>query len=423
MRINEHLGSAIAIAGTLLCVGACIPFDAVERGGTAAQAGEDGFGIIGSATLPAGQMTAGEWRDLDDWDFWLGLFDVAQTLNADEFEALLAGWDMTPLERIPVQIETDGTPVVDIPVTLFDEEGKILWQARTDNRGHAELFTDRRPIPTGDPLGELVQEGIEEASESRRYLLEIEGVDKSATINSIPTVRKRINISASDAPQDSSLVDLMLVMDTTGSMQDELSYFQAELNDVLERVERRVDGDLELRMSVNFYRDEGDEYVVRPFPFKSPSRARSNLRDQTAGGGGDYEEAVAQALDNAINDHEWSPNARARLMLLVLDAPPHRDPRTLQRLDKLVREAAAKGIRIIPVSGSGVLLDSEMLCRHINALTGGTYVFITNDSGIGDSHLAPTVGEYKVRPLNDLLVEIFLRYMDKRKAITENFAL
>ena len=43
-------------------------------------------------------------------------------------------------------------------------------------------------------------------------------------------------------------------------------------------------------------------------------------------------------------------------------------------------------------------------------MTGGTYVFLTNDSGIGNEHLEPTIGEYEVKPLNDLMVEIILSY-------------
>ena len=38
--------------------------------------------------------------------------------------------------------------------------------------------------------------------------------------------------------------------------------------------------------------------------------------------------------------------------------------------------------------------------------TNGTYVFLTDDSGVGDSHLEPIVGDYEVELLHDIIVRI-----------------
>jgi methylmalonyl-CoA mutase N-terminal domain/subunit len=43
--------------------------------------------------------------------------------------------------------------------------------------------------------------------------------------------------------------------------------------------------------------------------------------------------------------------------------------------------------------------------------TGGTYVFLTDHSGVGNSHIEPTIGSYQVEHLNDLLVQIASRYI------------
>jgi len=42
--------------------------------------------------------------------------------------------------------------------------------------------------------------------------------------------------------------------------------------------------------------------------------------------------------------------------------------------------------------------------------TNGTYVFVTDDSGIGNDHIEPTVGEYQVEFLNDLMVRLVTKY-------------
>ena len=42
--------------------------------------------------------------------------------------------------------------------------------------------------------------------------------------------------------------------------------------------------------------------------------------------------------------------------------------------------------------------------------TNGTYVFITNDSGIGNEHIEATVGEYQVEKLRDLIARLIIAY-------------
>lgn len=49
--------------------------------------------------------------------------------------------------------------------------------------------------------------------------------------------------------------------------------------------------------------------------------------------------------------------------------------------------------------------------RSFAILTNGTYVFITDDSGIGNDHLEPTIGEFKVEKLNDLMVRLVDEYV------------
>ena len=201
----------------------------------------------------------------------------------------------------------------------------------------------------------------------------------------------------------------MFVCDTTGSMGDELSYLQQELSDIILRVKKQ-NGNIPLRLSVNFYRDKEDQYVVRPFPFVDEvNTAISNLKAQSAEGGGDFEEAVEQALNDAIYKHEWSSNASAKLLFLILDAPPHDSAKA--EMQKLMTAAAKNGIRIIPVTASGIDKNTEYLMRALSTGTGGTYVTLTDDSGIGGSHIEPTIGESKVYKLNDLLVNIINDYL------------
>ena len=74
------------------------------------------------------------------------------------------------------------------------------------------------------------------------------------------------------------------------------------------------------------------------------------------------------------------------------------------------KTAAEKGIRIIPVASSGVNKETEYLLRSEALLSGGTYTFLTDDSGIGHSHLVPTVGEHTVEFLNSMMVRLICEF-------------
>ena len=167
-----------------------------------------------------------------------------------------------------------------------------------------------------------------------------------------------------------------------------------------------------MRFGSVFYRDEGDEFVTRPFTFTSDQTSLiSFISNQSANGGGDFPEAVHSALDVAITQNSWNDNASARIMFLLLDAPPHYTQEVISSLELNLIKAAEKGIKIIPITASGIDKATEYLMRSIAILTNGTYVFITDDSGVGNDHLEPTIGEFEVEKLNDLMVRLVGEYV------------
>ena len=129
-------------------------------------------------------------------------------------------------------------------------------------------------------------------------------------------------------------------------------------------------------------------------------------------GGGDFPEAVHSALDKAVNELQWSTNAKTRILFLVLDAPPHHDNSVISNIQISLLKTAEKGIKIIPITASGIDKETEFLMRFLAMTTNGTYVFITNDSGIGNSHLQASVGEYQVEFLNNLMVRLINKYAE-----------
>lgn len=338
----------------------------------------------------AGQLTAGEINDFGKWELW-------DDISKEDLAVHRSTWGFYPERRYTAQLTfPGGAAVVDAIVKLSDQSGKVLYEAKTDNQGRAELwaglFEDQYPGKTNLILSASY------AGQSYDF--------KKAT----PFAQ---GINSLEIPQDCespTQVDVAFVIDATGSMGDEINYLKAELLDVMARSRDSLKAQ-QLNFSAVFYRDRGEEYVTRQWPFGQPDEKLIEFfNQQRAGGGGDNPEAVETALKLALNELEWSESASARLLFLVLDAPPHKDQQTVEKMQRLAILAAKKGVRIIPVVCSGMQQDGEYLFRSLALATNGTYTFLTDHSGIGNPHLEPSTDAYEVEQFNDLIVRLIHQF-------------
>ena len=196
-------------------------------------------------------------------------------------------------------------------------------------------------------------------------------------------------------------LDVALVIDTTGSMADELSYLQTELDSIATRVTAAYP-DAETRWALIVYRDEGDEYVTRVFDFTGLDEMRASLRAQSAGGGGDYPEASHAALRDMTNLEWREHDAVARLAFWIADAPHHEQAEV--EWAAALRSAAQLDVHVYPIASSGIDAETELSMRSAAQLTGGRYLFLTDDSGIGGSHLEPPVPCFFVTHLDTAML-------------------
>jgi hypothetical protein len=70
------------------------------------------------------------------------------------------------------------------------------------------------------------------------------------------------------------------------------------------------------------------------------------------------------------------------------------------------KQSFARGVHIYPVASSGVDELTEFTMRTAAQLTGGRYLFLTDDSGIGDSHKEPTLPCYVVTTLQKAMLRM-----------------
>ena len=293
-----------------------------------------------------GLLTAGEVNDFAKWKLW-------QDITNNELKQYVSIWQIYPHQRYTVQVsDTNNLPIVNATVNLYDKNNNLIWSARTDNTGRAELWANNFDTTKTQPHNNLKISVI--------YNNEVYNLKK---VKEFHKGINRLVINTSTKYPD--VVDIAFVIDITGSMSDELEYLKAEISDIISKVKVRY-RNLNYKVAIVVYKDSTDEFVHQEKDFTtSINESISFLNKYFASGGGDYPEAVDAALDVAINKLSWDDNARTRLMFLVLDAPPHDKETVKYRIKKAVYNASQKGIKIIPLSASGINKSTEYLLRSL----------------------------------------------------------
>jgi hypothetical protein len=131
-------------------------------------------------------------------------------------------------------------------------------------------------------------------------------------------------------------IDLVLVIDTTNSMQSVLDEVKGEVRAFIGDLQQMVPAS---RVAVVAFRDKGDEYVTKWVDFSfHTDKVQSFVASLRADGGGDYPEAVKQGIQAAVRELKWSKRAK-RILILIGGSPPHKeDVPELQQLVRSFRE-------------------------------------------------------------------------------------
>lgn len=358
--------------------------------------GEAGDPAEGNGNSLAGVVTAGEWNDLDNWQFWNALMDGQNESKSYEH---LHYWGMYPYNRFSVVVvDVSKSPVCGAKVELFlNDSEQPVWTTLSDNMGSAELWYN-------------ISSDVD-TEEEKVFTVSVNGKKYEQTLTPTYNTSELVNIDTLVTEQIAirKAADIAFIVDATGSMWDEIAFLKDDLLDIIQRASSN--SGTHLRTAALFYRDEGDEYVTRIENFnQDPENTLEFIKQQEASGGGDYPEAVHTALAAALQELSWEEGNYARLAFLLLDAPPHYQSEVLESIKVSIRSYAAAGIKIIPIAASGIDKNTEFLLRLMAIFTNGTYTFITNHSGVGGDHIEPTIGEYQVEQLNDLIVRLIMEY-------------
>lgn len=350
-----------------------------------------------NANTQAGIVTAGEWCDLTHWGFW------SKLMLGEEYSDMSDYWSFYTNSRIAVRVTDErGNALAGVRVKLLGKGTEPIWEAITDNRGEAECWQGMFQ-PTSASSDQLRISLNGKMMEGHPQICPLDSMLQSVLVNTY-VLR--------NAPTPAPQADIAFIVDATGSMADEISFLKQDLVDIIGKVESVREG-MKIRTAALFYRDEGDEYLTRHQNFTDDvQKTASFVRKQDADGGGDYPEAVHTALEQMLQELSWNDAARTRLAFLVLDAPAHHESEVIRSLQSSIQTCARQGIKVIPVAASGVDKNTEFMLRFFADATGGTYVFLTDHSGVGNSHIAASVGDYEVEQLNNLLIRLIKFYTE-----------
>ncbi|MBM82164.1 MAG: hypothetical protein CMJ78_16480 [Planctomycetaceae bacterium] len=306
-------------------------------------------------------------------------------------------------------------------IKVINEQGQSVSDARivVNATSPNQQVSKAAPLlvtQTGSDGRSLFMANMDARGQGNEFYLSVTAPDSQETITNKVTLEEipwtvTVPKAESKLPQQ---LDLALVIDTTGSMSDELEFLKAEIDSIAASVRQRFPK-VDQRYSLILYRDQGDQYVTRTFDFTdSLVEFRQTLSEQRADGGGNYPEAMHLALEQST-ELSWRKKNTARVMFLVADAPPHNhalNP-TFSAIDALRKNDVA----IFPIAASGVREQAEVVMRSAAFLTNSQYLFLTDHSGVGNPHAKPKTSKYNVERLDQLMIRMIAGELSGRKLL------
>jgi len=191
-------------------------------------------------------------------------------------------------------------------------------------------------------------------------------------------------LPVSAAPKDDKkpTVEVVFVIDTTGSMRDLIAGAKEKIWAICNQIASGKPTP-NLKIGLVAYRDKNDAYITQVHDLNDDLDAvNAKLKEFNAAGGGDIPEHVNQALDDAVNKIKWSTeNKTLRIIFLVGDAPPQTKYDDDVKYETTCKKACEKGILVNTIQ-CGDNKDCAVAWKDIAVKAEGTYVRIEQDGGV-----------------------------------------
>lgn len=172
-------------------------------------------------------------------------------------------------------------------------------------------------------------------------------------------------------------LDVVFVLDTTGSMTGEIREVQERVRELAASL-ARARPEQHIRYGIVAYRDRGDTYVTLHYDLTDDvSAAEEFLATLEAGGGGDAPESVLAAVAVALRQLSWSRSDEVeRQIYLIGDAPPHLDYPDEPTPEELIAEARAARVVVNTIGCRSLSPRGVAFFRRLAYATEGSYQHI-----------------------------------------------
>jgi len=299
-------------------------------------------------------------------------------------------------------LDDAGRAVPDAVVQILDRsQDRVVWTGRSYGDGTTAFYGDQAAI-----VGDL--------------LVQVRGAGAYRAVRWSGEDDLRVQLDAPSERSERVSIDVAMILDTTGSMDDEIAQIKATLlavTDEVQQLQRPVD----LRWGAILYRDRGDEYVTRKIAFTSEVDAFASAIERVrADGGGDTPEALNAGVRRAVHDLAWRRGA-ARVGFLIADAEPHMDDQDVSYA-RTSQHALAEGIKIHTVAASGLSNTGSVVFRQIAQLTRGKFIFIQYGSLAGSAASHGVSGRVDANNLDQILFDRVREEVDNYGELPEGIA-
>ncbi len=295
-------------------------------------------------------VRAGEWDD---------------NANYREFQRWIATESDQPFHRVDtssrqflVVRDAQGKAVPRCPVTVEDGRGRRVTLTTTA-AGRAILF----PVAEGLAGSNLrATANCQNAKATSAFSLA-----QNDSVVDLKLDARRALPSVYD-------VDIAFILDTTGSMSEEI----AAVKGTIQKVASSLNGsNIRVRMGMVEYKDRTDAFVTKLYPMtRDLISFSSQVASVSASGGGDTPEDAVAGLHAGLTQLDWGGSALVKLAFLIGDAPPHLDYQTGPDYAADMRDAARRGIQVFTVAASGMDDLGQVVWRQIAQYTGASSLFV-----------------------------------------------
>ena len=339
-------------------------------------------------------LKAGEVDDNKLWDEYLDFIEEYRGPTAHETNL--------SNRHIVTILDQAGRPVPNAKVTISmrDDGADTTWTNRTYADGRTMFFPEGKYRPSM-----AMQNGEAEPGQFT-ITAKLDGFTSTLHIPQSAQQRNHeITLEGTMHFGGNIPLDVLFLLDSTGSMADEIHQIKSTLHSTAKQVSN-LPSNPNLKFGMVSYRDRGDEYVTRLYQFDSDvTRFSRSVDEVQANAGHDYPESLNQALHESVNDMNWRSGA-IRLIFLIADAPPHLDyPQDEDYAVEMVR-AREKGIKVFSVASSGLDEQGEYIFRQIAQQTMGRFIFILEEGPQGNLETPHSVEQYSVNQLDSLIIRL-----------------